>query len=467
MGKKAVKFEFDVDFQEELLRFTVTDKHGPKALALYSDKSFVVLDHAIIAKGLKSFFKKHSKIPSRPLLKEELRNLYKSKDFVNALLPEDKKRITEIVDKLYSANAKDGTEILTKCIRFARYVEVRNIFESVDISDYSQYDALQRKIQKAITLGIDAREELGTFIIGNYENEVDTDTSDLDSHPTPYRQINYSFDAGGPETSNIIVIIGREKRFKTCVLVNLAKSYLKRKKKVIYFDFENGELQLKTRVHQSILGKTKQEIKSGKYRKKLAKIYRKYRRLNTELVIKRVPALQTTTDDLQKILDDLYSEFGYRFDVCILDYAALMAARSGKKDDTERISDVYLDVKNFADYNKFEVLYTANHTTREANIKREKTKFQSTDTAKCIDIARHMDAMWGLNQSDEEKEAGVLRIEVVEQRNGPQDHTSYFWIDMAKQRLASFSQKQIKEYLNQLHGGEGEVKNNKKTHGDI
>lgn len=464
MTKKTEKFSFDTEFQEELLRFTVTDKkEGFKALLLYRDNYFTLTEHAVIAKALKAFYKRKKKVPSRPMLKEELRGIYNHKDYINLLLSDDKKRIKDIVDNLYERNAKDGDSILEECIKFSRYVELKDVMETVDIQDYSQYEVFHRKIQKAITTGIDLKKDKGIFVVADNHTRFAQRQSQSPAFPTPWKQLNQAFDSGGTNTGNIIVVIGKEKRFKTAFLINTARGYLRMKKRVVYFDFENGEGGLSMRMDQSMMRKSKPEISSGDYDKKLAKLYRKYKRLDCEVVIKRFPAYQTTTDNLQAWLDEQYSEYGMKFDQCIIDYAGLMGAKSGIKDDTQRISDVYIDLKNFGDYNQFDCIWTANHTTREASVKREGTKFQSTDTAKCIDIARHMDVMIGLNQNEDEKANGVMRVEMVEQRLGPMDHTCMMLIDMKSQRVDEFSDKEIKAYYEMLKDN----RKGEKTNGDL
>ncbi len=465
MSKKTEKFAFGTEFQEELLRFTVTDnKEGYKALLLYRDSYFTLIEHAIIAKALKTYYKRKKRIASKTVLLEELRNLYNHKDYINGLLPEDKKKIKEIVTNLYSAPAKDGETLLEECMKFSRYVELKDILENVDITDFAQYDTIHRKIQKATTIGRDLKKEKGVHLVAD-SVAITADRNNREpAYPTPFSQLDACTDSGGTYMGNVIVVIGREKRFKTALLINAARIYLRMKKRVVYFDFENGQKALTLRMHQSLMKKSKSEIQSGEYDAKINKLLRKYKRLGAEVVIKRFPALSTTTDDLQQFIDEQYSEYGIKFDECIVDYAGKMASLSGKKDDTERISDVYVDLANFADRNQFESLWTANHTTREAIKKnREFTKWESTDTAKCIDIARHIDMMVGLNQNEEEKAAGIVRVEMVEQRNGPQEGRCLFVLDMKSQRMDEFTAKEILNYNEMIK----ESKKGEKQHGDL
>ena len=53
-----MKFTFTTDFQFDLLRYTVQDKNGFKALELYDDSYFMLTEDAVIAHRLKSYYKR-------------------------------------------------------------------------------------------------------------------------------------------------------------------------------------------------------------------------------------------------------------------------------------------------------------------------------------------------------------------------------------------------------------------------
>ena len=114
-------------------------------------------------------------------------------------------------------------------------------------------------------------------------------------------------------------------------------------------------------------------------------------------------------------------------------------------DETERINRAYLDVSNFALKNDIEHIWTANHIKRDAE-KRTRTKYIDTDIAKCMDIIRHAQAIFGLNRSPEEQEKGILRMELVAQRDGYQFGRALFHADPVLQRMVEFTAPEIKEF---------------------
>lgn len=444
-----LKFEFGIDFQELILQYTVTDKLGYKALELYEDTYFTVIHQAIIAYGLKKYYKKKKKIPEETILRETLRVLYSSdrKDFSN-LKAEDKDKIDKLVTKLYNKPVGDSTEVLDKIINFARYVKFKEVMENVDINRYDSYEQSITQLTAANRVGTQIQEDYGVFVVSGMPDRAHKRDLLNECYATPFWQMNKLLNSGGTFLGNIILIVAEAKRFKTGALLNISKFLMRRKRKIIYFDFENGQNALVTREEQSLTGSDQEEILSGAIDEKLLKLMRKYKRIGAEFVIKRMVAYRDTTLDCQALVDKIKLDKGIVFDDCIFDFPDVMAATSGKTEEVQRISDVYIDIKNFAEFNKMKSTWVASHVVRGA-AKRRGTKYIQDDLAKCSDKIRHCDVAFGLQESDDEREAGVIRFEVIEQRNGGYGNM-LFWVDIAKQQMKEFTKKQAKDYRKQL-----------------
>lgn len=441
------RFDFDIAFQWEIIRFTLKDKYGYKALLLYKFEYFTLIEQQVIARAIHHFFKLKKRIPaSYPVLLEEVKRFFKSRDYAQAILEEDRKRILKKIRSLYKSTLKDGDDILEKVKLFASYVEFKKTLEGVDLQNFSAYEGYAKKIQKAVNIGMQIDQKSGTFIGAAHRSRF-IDRRNRDAIvPTPWEQLNRLTNAGGYEKGSIIVFLDKPKAGKTVVLVNGAISYAKRRKKVVYFDLENGETAISTRIDQNMGNLSKKDVLSGTYDKKLSKLYRALIRTNGEIYVRRVPAL-STTDDLQKILDEIYQEHGIKFDVCVIDYVGLMGALSGQKEDFHRISEAYIDVKNFAQKNDLDLVLTGHHVVRAA-YKRRETKYQSEDIAKCIDIPRHIDALVGCNQNTEEKQAGLFRLEMIEQRDGNSLGRVVGHLSFKTQRFNELQGNDLKEYYN-------------------
>lgn len=461
MSKKpSEKFQFGIDFQQQILNFIISDKDGYKAMDLVDDSYFVLITHALICKAIKNFWRQKKRIPSKPILNEKLRNLYLRSDY-KLVREEEKKEIAQIVDRIYTKGVKDSDEILQSIITFARYVNVRHLTETQNLEDFTSYENFAKKLNLAINIGSEIDDDLGIALVKGAKDRIIQRKLGYEVVSTPYWQLNRCLNAGGVEKGSIIMIMARQKRFKTGILVNWARHNLARKKVGFYVDLENGAMMIATRGDQAIMKSVKKDIVDGVIDKKLLKTYRKYGRLKSELWIKRFPGgNRTNINHIQAWLDKLRLQEGIVFDYGIIDYPDVMGSTTGRQEDDKRISDVYIDLKNLANDNNLDYILTASHTKNDKEAKkRAATKYQGEDVAKCTDKVRHCDMILGLQENDDEKENGVMRLEVVDQRDGASDARVYLWVDISKQLATEFSKKEVMEIMEQMgYDSSGEKK---------
>jgi replicative DNA helicase len=439
------KFTFTPEWQLDLINYITLDRDGAKALELIIPDYFTLLDHAIIVQALKDFYKVEKRVPGKTFLKEEVLKLLRTQDYVNTFNTQEKKDIIDIINHLYQP-IRDGDIILRDTAKWASYVELKSEIESVNLMNFEEHQAFSSRVMKAISIGnLQNQSATGTFLIKDIEERQLARASNEIVIPTPFRQINRLTNAGGYEKGSIIVILDRPKKAKTTVLVNVAKGYLKRKKKIFVVDLENGQDSLAMRFEQSVAGISKSELLSSKYDKYVKKVLRKYRRLGGEIYIRRFPAFTTTTAHLQAEMDLMYQLHGIVFTDLIIDYPGLMGSMSKKSDDTERISDVYVDLTNLILANGIDHTWVAHHVVRAAE-KRMATVYQENDIAKCIDIVRHVHALYGLNRNEREEEEGILRMELIAQRDGLPHGRALFNSDLTTQRVDEMTNEEVRNY---------------------
>jgi len=443
-----MQFEFSTEFQLGILKFIVKDRDGDKALALVKEEYFELLPHAIIFKAISDFKNKVGKIPGELLLIEELNSLFLQTAYRESLSEFDKDSIVNTVKGLFKTPLEDGDIIIQRIAKFASYAKMKEVVENVDLNNYDSYAVFANKVQDALALTKINYEDTGTLLLAEIKDRQLKRRLNSYIVPTPFRQINKLTNAGGYSPGSIIVILDKPKNLKTATLVNWTRGYLRMKQKVFYVDFENGQEEITTRLEQSLSGLDKNSILDGTQDKKVQKVLRRYKRMGGEVFIRRLPAYSNVFD-IQAEMDNIYKKYGIRFTRLVVDYIGLMSSTTHKLDDRERISDAYLDIANLALKNGIEQVITAHHVIREAE-KRESTKYKDTDIAKCIDIIRHVQAIFGLNRDEEEKEANIIRMEIVAQRDGLPNGHALFFGDINTQRMEEFTINQIQEYDN-LH----------------
>lgn len=440
------KFKFTTEYQWDLLRYSVQDKNGENAIKKWEDDYFDLIEHQVIAHCLKQYYNRSRNIPGETILREEVVTLLRSKKYQTLTTKSQTEEIISMIKPLYNKVVKDGEVIYDYCKKWQMYVRLKQVIENIDINDFSKYDTFSSQVQLAIADDDEKDDLKNSFLFEDIKDRQLKRQEKSPVKPTPFRQINEMTNAGGYEDGSIIVLLDKAKKGKTMSLANVARGYLRMKKKILIIDMENGRDNIFFRLEQSIMRLSKKEILSGEHDDKVNRRFRKYKRLGGEIVVYNMPALVTTCNDIQALIDKLYRETGFKPEILILDYAAKLGSISRKDDDRNRISDVYLELANLANRNKIEHVWTANHVNREAAKLRMATRYVAEDIALCIDIVRHVHAIYGLNRCQEEEEANILRFELVDQRDGQQTGRAVFKSNMEHQRIDELSISDRKEF---------------------
>jgi hypothetical protein len=446
----ADKFQFGTDFQQEILKVTATDKNNYKIIQLYQPEYFTLLTHKAIAFAFKRYFKATGSLPNKIVLREELRKVFRLKSYSADYDEATKNRTFKIASKLYATPSTRPEDIIESTKKFARFTLLKEEISNVDLLDFDNYDKFQTRVQNAITFGHESSDRVGTFVVGGIRARQTERKFRSPMVELPYRQWNKMMNGNGSEKGSLICILGKEKDFKTGMLINIARARLRRAKKILYIDLENNESPLATRAEQSIARLTKEDILLGKNDLAIQKIMRRYQRIGAELYIKRLPAYHATCNTIQAEMDKMYREYGIKFDEIVLDFIGLLGALSGAKDDLQRISDATVDFKNLLSSNQIDLGYTAMHVTREGEAARKNTCYIPNDIAKCKDIGRHVDMLVGINSNDNEDREGVMRVEMIEQRDGLPFGRVLLWVDKKTQHVKEFTIKEEEAYKQQM-----------------
>ena len=445
--KDKNKFSFLPEFQLEILRFIIKDPEGSIYLLKLKPSYLTLIEHSLIAEGLSKFHKKNKRIPSQAILKQTLKELLESKSYIDLVTKDDVPNIMKLVDDLYTKPLKDSDFIKNKIIQFSTYVEMKNLNESFDLDDFTQYEEYNNRISKILQDSKPEKKEIPLLMVRDTVKRQFERQSNSEVIPTPFKQVNDLTNGGGWTKGSVVVLLDKAKAKKTFTMINIARGYLRMKKSVLYIDTENGKEQIMSRMVQSTLNKTKLDMLSGEYDSLEQKHMRKYKRLGVEFVVERAIALNDTTDFIREKIHDL-RQMGIDIRVLMVDYAGKLASLSRAKDDFERISDVYIDLQNLAFDEDLDVIITAHHVTREA-AKHKETRYEESDISGSIAIVRNAQAVYGLNSTPEEEENNIQRFEVVVQRDGKPSGRALFNIDVEKQRMVEFTREQRKLYEEQ------------------
>lgn len=439
------KFSFSLEFQLEVLRFLIQSKEAPMVLSKVKPGYFTLIEHSLILEALKKHYKKYKKIPGMPVLIETARKLLDGREYVDLVTKEDIPNINSAINQLYTQPLKDEEVIHENIYKFAAYLEMKDLNERMDFSNYSLYEDYQNKIANILKNSRPIKDEEPSFMVRDTTRRQLMRTADPDVVPTPYWQLNALSNGNGYSKGSIFVLLDRPKAKKTFSLINISRGYLTMKKNVLYIDTENGKKQIMERMVQSTLNKTKLEVLSGDFDKMEQRHMRKYKRLGVEFIVERVSALVDDVNTIRNLILQLEAEYGIKIHVVMIDYAAKLASVARDKEDITRINNVYIELDNLAAELDIEAIWTAQHITREG-AKHKATRYEDNDIASSISIIRNAQCILGLNSTDEEEENGVQRLEVVVQRDGKPHGRVLFNFDADRQRWREFSREARAKY---------------------
>lgn len=442
--KDKTKFEFSIEFQLEILRFLIRSKEAGLVINRIKPSYLVLIEHAIIAEGIFKYYKKNKRVPSENILKEVIKELLESKDYIDLVTKDDIPNIFKIVHNLYNEPLKDADFIREKIYQFSTYVQMKNLNDSFDLNNFDQYEEYAKKIDNILKKSKPKQDDEPIYLIRDTTERQFKRQAEPDVIPSPFRQLNQLTNAGGYPAHSVNVILDKPKARKTFFMINLARGYLAMRKSVLYVDLENGKAQIMDRMVQSSINRTKKEIYSGEYDKLESKHVRKLSRLGVEMVVQRMPAMVATCNDIRDLILKLRSQ-GIDIRVLFVDYAAKLASIVGDKEDFDRISNVYIDLSNLAEDLNLDIIWTANHITREGK-KHRTTCYDENDISGAISIVRNAQCIIGLNATEQEDRDGIQRVEIVVQRDGLSHGRALFKIDVERQRLREFTKEERVKY---------------------
>lgn len=442
--KDKTKFGFSIEFQLEILRFLVRSKEAGLVINRIKPSYLVLIEHAIIAEGIFKYYKKNKRVPSENILKEVIKELLESKGYIDLVTKDDIPNIFKIVHNLYNEPLKDADFIREKIYQFSTYVQMKNLNDSFDLNNFDQYEEYAKKIDNILKKSKPKQDDEPIYLIRDTTERQFKRQAEPDVIPSPFRQLNQLTNAGGYPAHSVNVILDKPKARKTFFMINLARGYLAMRKSVLYVDLENGKAQIMDRMVQSSINRTKKEIYSGEYDKLESKHVRKLSRLGVEMVVQRMPAMVATCNDIRDLILKLRSQ-GIDIRVLFVDYAAKLASILGDKEDFDRISNVYIDLSNLAEDLNLDIIWTANHITREGK-KHRTTCYDENDISGAISIVRNAQCIIGLNATEQEDRDGIQRVEIVVQRDGLSHGRALFKIDVERQRLREFTKEERVKY---------------------
>lgn len=419
----------DVDIEELLLIGLITSDNFVKKILPVFDYGY--LDMPTVAKMAKEIFKYHESFGKAPGLHTQ--DIFDG--MKRGLKDEEADWMRRFLVKLDSRAEKSGgfneDYLLSNCLKYFGKQKLRKNAEKVlDLLDADKQDQAERvwldsmSVPGAGDLGVDPFDlSMVKKFFGKEKERV---------------SLNLGIDAldrmVGPLKSGWLgMFMGPMKRGKSFALIHMAVRAVMKEYNVVFISLETEELDNAMRFWMNVgsLASRGSELDFPYFNEDGEVLHRTYKRpvLNAKNVSKAVnifsraigsPRLRIKTypmgtagiEDFKKYLDLLESLLYFSPHVIIVDYLGIMKAPKGVQG-RDVFNDNSIGLKALGQ--ERDAIAISAHQGSRATL--DKINMSASDTPEDIRIFANVDALYGLNQTDREKDDGVMRVNVIGHRH--------------------------------------------------
>jgi replicative DNA helicase len=415
-------FTFPGEFQRDILRLLLSDRAALATLrpALVPDY-FTDETYRWVASAAFKVFDEANAHPGQPSVLQAAID-----ECPGSLDPEE---VESAVRALYEDGLPEDAEYVRgRVTEFARAQRLRAAAaEAEEMLESGQYDEWIAKVNAAGVVGAanpgddmdlqaDARETILT-LDAVYGGAVPTTVTALDER----------LDGHGLCPGEMGVVLGWPGYHKTTLLVNIGVGAMSVGKRVAHFAFEGGRRKVATRYYCAITKTPKSEFLMNRERA-LEEVEGWFADHGGSLRLSYFPKETCTLAMLEAKLKRWEAFGGWRPDLLIVDYPKLMKPTE-KADFRLQVSSLYTGVQALA--GRWEIpTWVAQQSDRPGGEKMKAGGVLSMmNAAETFEPCRDADVIISTNQTDEEKQDGILRLHGAKMREAESGWTVSVRVD--------------------------------------
>ena len=413
----------------------VSDDFLKQIIVLY-DKNYFVLNYAKdVAEWCVEYFNKYKKAPFK-----EIKAIFLSKKkeiFDDDRLEQIEKFLESISDDYSNYNFDYNID---KAINYFKNASLNELIERIKsfqlIEDYAGAESEIAKFKR-----VEKNEHAGIDVFNDIDASIQAirkinDDEYLFKFPGALGELSRPF-----RRKDFIAIVGPAKRSKTWWLLELAILSTVNRLNTVFFSFETPRDDLLLRIHQRMTGdplsnidekmkielpyfhemwdQNKTILKRSVYKMPITakKVLNRFKNANImakgakfELIC--APSNSMSVADVEAHLDNLEYYDGFQADVVIIDYADITRpTRYGDK--RHELDNIWLGYRAISQKRNC-LVATVSHTAK-ATLERD---IKASDLSEDNRKLNHVTWLAGINQTESEKDLGLIRMSILADRNG-------------------------------------------------
>jgi replicative DNA helicase len=344
------------------------------------------------------------------LLKEELSKAVKEK----SIREEEISKFVTLFDIIQARVIPSEEDYITDKIgSFIRTQSVKKaLMDSVELAKNSEWDEIVGMMQDAVLSGV-SMEDQGYDYLGEIIERVEDRATHRAARKIPSGIPDLdALTYGGIKNGQMGMVVGGTGRGKSIFLQWLARTALLLNKKVVYFTFELGKLDIADRM-DSMFSKVKPQELNDYQQQVIEEITKLKETYGKSLIIQHYPADTATIHTLKDFCRRL-SQAGIVPDLVIIDYLDLMKPHREYSSEHAEIDAITKGIVGFA--SEFDTsVWTATQMNRSGMVSESPDE---AGMAGYIGKQYHADMVLWMVQTREEKEDEAMRLWVSKNRNG-------------------------------------------------
>jgi len=417
---------WDRDFQREILSMLVKDNYFViQAVDMIMPEYFVDKVHKDICKIVFDYFRQYLLLPPKHVIVHE----------INTQITDAKKRSVYLSElktlcDFYHPGVEGRDYLLDNIFNFAQaqrmkyaFSECLDIMRSKGIRNTQTWDEVKTALREALLFERNFDEGLDYF--GTYEERYKQMLDEEDGKErfiTGFPSIDSNIKGGGLSYGEIGAVIAPSGVGKSLFLTNVARSNMRRGKKVLYISLEMKQEKIAERMDSILTGIDYSDLYQNR-----TQVFAKFKefmesREDKDLLrIKEFPAASADINTIRAYFSQI-SLRNFRPDLVVVDYIGEMRDYVGIPTHESR-GKIVRDLRRFATEEQV-CVFTAMQPNRSG---KEAAKLGYIDEQHFGDSAaqiRPLDACWSLNQNSIEEDLGLMRCWAVKIRDGK----SRFWV---------------------------------------
>ena len=414
--------EFPLSIQKKIIKKFLTDKKfAGKYVNYITTKFFDTKELKSLYKAFKKYFLKYDKLPTIDALEQ--------------LVGTDNEFTLETLQEILSLEIQEEDFIVEQVQRFILFTKTKEaIINGAEILSKQKENVNPDEIISIIQEVSKIKFEDEGYYYFKHTKERVKNIKDIvkEKIATGIRDLDLKLE-GGLGRGELGIIMGVTGFGKTLFLQNFAYSAIVQKKNVIYYTFEDKEIELAYRFDKIFSQMTLQQIQThqSEFISKIKRLYKKYK---SRLLIKWFPMYQITPYYIKSDIESLRIK-GFNPDLVIVDYGQRLASPRKYGDRWQELVMIY-DLLSTLAISLDVPVWTAAQLQKQVLTKNTPDLLHAAG-AKNISDGAHVVLM--IAQTPEEKSQSLARLFLAKARRRQSRSTVKVKIDYDTMVVRSFN----------------------------